>query len=62
MGANPGFPKEEKAVSAKLPTASLGGKVFGRRSGRPDCITGWNRRENGLMLCCERSTSHAGTC
>lgn len=38
------FPREEQtAVSAALPTASLGGKVFGRRSGRPACMTGVER-------------------
>ncbi len=63
MGANPGFPKEgEAAVSVALPTALLSGTVFGRRSGRPDCKTGWDGREKPLILCCERRTSHAGTC
>lgn len=49
-----GSPKEveevEEAVSAGLPTALLGGKVFGRTSGRPDWRTGWNGRENSY--CC----------
>lgn len=39
---NSGVPEnEETVVSAALPTALLGSKVFGRRSGRPDCITEW---------------------
>lgn len=50
MGANPGFPKEEeekeKVFSVALPTAPLGGKVFGRRSGRPNCMAERNGREN----------------
>lgn len=52
MGTDPGFPEEEeeKVVSVvlptALPTALLGGKVFGRRSGRPDCMTGGNGRGN----------------
>lgn len=63
VGANPGFPKErETAVSVALATALLGGKVFGRRSGRPDCKTGWDGREKLLILGCERRNSHAGTC
>lgn len=41
MGANPGFPKEETTVfPVVLPTVLVGDKVFGRRSGRPDCMTG----------------------
>lgn len=47
MGANPGFPKEEMtAVSVVLPKVLLGGKVFGRRSGRPDCMTGYEVRKS----------------
>lgn len=60
MGANPGFLTEETTVV--LPTAPLGGKVVGRRSGRPDGMTGHDKRKKLLILCCERSTSHAGTC
>lgn len=63
VGANPGISKEgTAAVSVVLPTVSLGGKVFGRRSGRPDCMAAWDGRKTLLTLFCERSALHAGTC
>lgn len=46
VGVSPGFSEEETTVSVVLPTAWLGGKVLGRRSGRPDCMTGWDRRKS----------------
>ena len=55
VGANPGFPTEEATVV--LPTAPLGGKLFGRRSGRPDCMTGHDRRKNCLS-CVVREALH----
>lgn len=47
MGANPGFSKEEMmAVSVVLPEVLLGSKDFGRRSGRPDCMTSKEGRKS----------------
>ncbi|TNN63799.1 hypothetical protein EYF80_026001 [Liparis tanakae] len=64
VGTDPGFPEEEeKVVSVALPTALLGGKVFGRRSGRPDCMTGGNGRRNcyyGVVKEALHTLVHAG--
>lgn len=38
MGTMSEFPNEMETVVS----AVLSGKVVGRRSGRPDCISGWN--------------------
>lgn len=50
MGVDPGFPKAgAKVIWDVVPTVLLGGKVFGRRSGRSDWMAGKVRGGRGRV-------------
>lgn len=56
VGVDPGFPElGAKAIWDVVPTALLGGEVFGRRSGRSDWMAGEVKGGEGKEeSCCEK--------